>query len=131
LGISKSFTVEIKFMAIFAYSETALAHFTDLLHDLYFALPGENFVPQAGVISIQLFDKDRILRKEVVSQFRCSIHEVTSCEMKGDPRRCPDPIFFNVFKYSRTKGLLVLKACSPVQIKFHVKNLHLELEQLT
>jgi hypothetical protein len=118
-------------MPIFAYSETALEHFTDLLHDLYFALPRENFVPQAGVISIQLFDKDRILRKEVVSQFRCSIHEVTNCEMKGDPKKCPDPIFFNVFKYSRKKGTLVLKACSPLQITFQVKSLHLELEQLT
>jgi hypothetical protein len=118
-------------MSIFAYSETALAHFTDLLHDLYFALPSGNFVPQAGVISVQLFDKDRILRKEVVSEFRCSIHEVTSCKVEGDAKKCPDPIFFNVFKYSRKKGLLVLKACSPLQIKFQVKNLHLELEQLT
>ena len=117
-------------MSIFAYTETALTHFTDLLHDLYFALPRENFIPQAGVISIQLFDKDRILRKEVVSEFRCSIYEVTSCEMVGDPKRCPDPVFFNLFQYNRKKGVLVLKACSPLQVKFYVKNLHLELDQL-
>ena len=117
-------------MAIFAYSATALAHITDLLHDLYFTLTNGNFVPAAGVVSIQLFDKDRILRKEIVSQFRCSVHEVTKCEVKGDPRKCPDPIFFNVFKYSRDKGLLVLKACSPVQVQFQVKNLRVELDQL-
>ena len=117
-------------MPILAYSETALAHFTHLLHDLYFALPKESFVPQGGVISLQLFDKDHILRKEVVSEFQCTIHGVTNCEMQGNPKKCPDPIFFNVFKYSRRKGTLVLKACSPVQIKFHVKYLHVELDQL-
>lgn len=117
-------------MAIFAYSETALVHLTDLLHDLYFPLPHGNLVPENRIISIQFFDRDRILRKDVISEFRCSIHQVVSSETEGRIEKCPDPIYFNEFEYKKGKGSLVLMACSPLKIKFQVTALHLELEQL-
>lgn len=117
-------------MPIFAHTETALEHITDILHDLYFTLPEGDFVPQGGVVSIRLFDKERLLRRDVMSEFQCSIHEVDSCEIGGDRKKCPDPVYFNQFRYSSRKGLLVLKACPPLQLRFRVRNLHVALAQV-
>lgn len=117
-------------MPILARSEIVLAHFTDLLHDLYFPLPRKGLCPTNGMICIPVRDEERLLSKDYVSTFELRIYEVTDIEIEGRPDICPDPVQLNKIEYKRKGGIVVIAAVHPVRVKCRVQKLHLELEQI-
>ena len=117
-------------MAIFAYSEVALAHFSDLLHDLHFPMPKGRLAPEKGEIRMTFTDQDRILRGDAVSRFSLLICEIYEADIQGQPERCPLTLIFNEFRYKDKESVLVLEAVHPLLLKFRVKRIHLALDQI-
>lgn len=116
-------------MPILAFSSTALAHITDILHDMHFALPSKNLCPIDETLTMTLTDQELILREERVSEFELRIFEVIKTEVEGKLENCPDPVMLDQIDWKPKKNLLVIKPVHPVQITCEVRRLHLELEQ--
>ena len=117
-------------MPIYAYSDVGLHHFTDLLHDLYFALPGKDLKPVDGRIHITFKDEEKIICDDRISEFEVCVCDVLEVKLDGRPEDCPDPVQMNKLKYKAKEKTVVFEAVHPIQIRIKVEKLHLELNQL-
>jgi hypothetical protein len=119
-----------RFLPIIARSLVALAHVTDILHDLYFPLPRNGLRAENGSVVIVLTDQDLILDDQRVSEFRLTVRHVIRTEMAGVPEKNPELIQFDEFRYKPNDKVLSIKTAHPVRFIFQLESLHIELEQV-